>query len=149
MAQIRVSAEREIASAPQDVFRYIADYREHRPHWLPPAFSDLRVDEGVADEGMIVSYRLKAGTRERNYRMRVADATAEGALTESDTNSSLVNSWTVTPAGAGSRVRIETSWQGAGGIGGFFERLFAPRALRSLYDDALSRLDRYAHDHAQ
>ena len=33
---------------------------------------------------------------------------------------------------------------GAGGVGGVFERLFAPRVLRRLYDDELSRLDTYA-----
>jgi hypothetical protein len=31
-----------------------------------------------------------------------------------------------------------------GGVGGVFERLFAPRVLRRLYDDELERLDRYA-----
>ena len=69
-------------------------------------------------------------------------------LTESDLNSSLVTTWTVTPEGAGSRVRIETTWQGASGIGGFFERLFAPRVLRRLYADELARLDAYAREQA-
>jgi hypothetical protein len=35
-------------------------------------------------------------------------------------------------------------WQGAGGAGGFFEGLFAPRVLSRLYADELERLDRYA-----
>ena len=65
-------------------------------------------------------------------------------LTESDTGSSLVTTWTVTPEGRDSRVRIRTRWQGAGGVGGFFERLFAPRVLRGIYADELERLDRYA-----
>jgi Polyketide cyclase / dehydrase and lipid transport len=55
-----------------------------------------------------------------------------------------VTTWVVTPEGAGSRVRVETRWQGAGGVGGFFERLFAPRVLRRLYVDELERLDGYA-----
>jgi hypothetical protein len=37
-----------------------------------------------------------------------------------------------------------TRWQGAGGVGGVFERLFAPRVLRGIYSDELGRLDRYA-----
>jgi hypothetical protein len=53
----------------------------------------------------------------------------------------------VTPEGGACRVRISTTWQGAGGVGGVFERLFAPRALRRLYDDELSRLDMYARGH--
>ena len=46
--------------------------------------------------------------------------------------------------GDGSRVRISTVWDGAGGIGGFFERLFAPRVMRGIYDDELERLDAHA-----
>ncbi len=36
---------------------------------------------------------------------------------------------------------------GAGGVGGVFERLFAPRVLHRIYDDELSRLDAYAREH--
>jgi hypothetical protein len=52
----------------------------------------------------------------------------------------------VAPEGAGSRVRIESRWEGAGGLGGFFERLFAPRLLRRTYADELERLDRYTRE---
>ena len=45
------------------------------------------------------------------------------------------------------QVRISTTWQGAGGVGGFFERLFAPRVLRRIYADELNRLDAYAREH--
>jgi hypothetical protein len=48
---------------------------------------------------------------------------------------------------AGSLVRISTAWDGAGGIGGLFERMFAPRALRAIYTDELKRLDAYAREH--
>ena len=41
-------------------------------------------------------------------------------------------------------VRISTTWEGAGGIGGFFEGLFAPRVMRGIYTDELKRLDAYA-----
>jgi hypothetical protein len=41
-------------------------------------------------------------------------------------------------------VRIESRWQGAAGVGSFFERLFAPRVLRRIYADELERLDCYA-----
>ena len=67
-----------------------------------------------------------------------------GALTESDEHSSTVTTWVVTPDGPGCQVRLETRWRGAGGIGGFFEQLFAPRVLRRLYAEELGRLDRYA-----
>lgn len=60
----------------------------------------------------------------------------------SDTGSSLVTRFIVTSQRAGSHVRIEMTWQGAGGIAGFFE----PRVLRGLYDDDLNRLDAYVQE---
>jgi hypothetical protein len=78
--------------------------------------------------------------------MQVAEPEPGRILTESDTNSSLVTTFTVTPEGERSRVEISTTWEGAGGIGGIFERLFAPRVMRGLYDDELARLDAYARE---
>jgi hypothetical protein len=54
----------------------------------------------------------------------------------------MVTTWTVQPVDAGvSTVRVRTTWNGAGGIGGFFERTFAPKGLRRVYDSVLERLD--------
>jgi hypothetical protein len=61
-------------------------------------------------------------------------------LVESDTKSSLVTTFNVEPQDGKSLVRISTSWDGAAGIGGFFERTFAPRALRRMFLDELDRL---------
>ena len=44
-----------------------------------------------------------------------------------------MSTWNVQPAGAGSSVTIESSWEGAGGIGGFFERTFAPMGFVALH----------------
>lgn len=49
--------------------------------------------------------------------------------------------------GGASLVRISTTWDGAGGIGGLLERMFAPRVLRTIYADELKRLDAYAREH--
>ena len=67
---------------------------------------------------------------------------------EAEQNSSLVTSFTVTPAGDGCRVRIETQWNSRGGVGRSFERTFAPRVMRKMYADELSRLDAYAQTQA-
>ena len=149
MAIIRVMAERLIAAPAEHVYRYIADFRQHHPRFLPPAFSDYHVEQGGVGAGTIVSFRLTAGRRSRTYRSQIAEPEPGRVLTESDTKSSAVTTFTVTPEGDQSRVRIETTWQGAGGIGGFFERLFAPRVLRPLYVDELDRLDRYAREQAE
>ena len=57
-----------------------------------------------------------------------------------------MTTFTVSPRGAGAHVRIATTWEGAGGVGGFFERLFAPRVLRKIYAEELDRLDAYARE---
>ena len=87
------------------------------------------------------------GGRTREYRMKVAEPEPGRVLTESDMDSSAVTTFTVSPRGGASLVRISTAWDGAGGIGGLFERLFAPRVLRAIYADELKRLDAYAREH--
>ena len=144
MATILVSAERTVDAPPDAVYGYIADMREHHPQFLPPAFSDFQVESGGVGDGTITRFTVTAGGRTRQYRMKVAEPEPGRVLTESDTGSSLVTTTTVTPQGGRSLVTISTTWQGAGGIGGFFERLFAPRAMRGIYTDELQRLDTYA-----
>jgi uncharacterized protein YndB with AHSA1/START domain len=146
MAEIRVSSERRIGAPAEDVYRYLADMREHHPNFLPPAFSDFRVESGGVGAGTVTTFQISAGGRSRSYRMEVAEPEPGRVLTESDTASSLVTRFTVTPAGPTSSVRIDTTWQGAGGVGGFFERLFAPRVMQRLYADELERLDAYARE---
>ena len=60
---------------------------------------------------------------------------------EKDRNSSMVTTWMVTPAGEGRpEVVVTTVWNGAGGIGGFFEKTFAPKGLGRIYDAVLAKL---------
>ncbi len=146
MAPISVSAERTVGAPAPEVYGYIADHRDHHPHFLPPAFSDFQVESGGVGAGTIARFKLTAGGRTRQYRMQVAEPEPGRVLTESDTGSTSVTTWTVTPEDGACQVRISTSWQGAGGVGGVFERLFAPRVLRRLYADELSRLDAYARE---
>ena len=148
MGRIDVAAEGTVEASADTVYGYLADMREHHPHFLPPAFSDFQVEEGGVGAGTVTRFTVTAGGRSRQYRMRVSEPEPGRVLTESDQNSSLVTKFTVTPEGDRSRVRIASSWDGAGGIGGIFERLFAPRVLRTLYADELKRLDDYARERA-
>jgi uncharacterized protein YndB with AHSA1/START domain len=146
MGMIQVSEERQIDAPPATVYGYIADHREHHPHFLPPAFSDFEVESGGVGAGTITRFKVTAGGRSRDYRMEVAEPEPGRVMTESDTNSSLITTWTVTPENGVSRVRISTTWDGARGVGGFFERLFAPRVMRGIYTDELERLNNYARE---
>jgi uncharacterized membrane protein len=141
---IHVSAKRTIAAPAQIVYGYLADMREHHPHFLPPAFSDFTVESGGVGAGTITRFKVSAGRRTREYRMEVSEPEPGRVLQESDTGSSLVTRFTVTPQGDSCEVEILTTWEGAGGVGGFFERMFAPRVMQGIYADELARLDAYA-----
>ncbi|MGP4115498.1 SRPBCC family protein, partial [Streptomyces sp. 4N509B] len=135
MAQIEVVAERDVAAEPNDVFDAIADYTEVHPRLLPEQFTDYEVREGGDGEGTVLFFRFHATSR--RVREVLCDITepAENELVETDRNSTLVTRYVVTPApNGGARVTIRTTWEGSGGVGGFFERLFAPRALSGVYE---------------
>ncbi len=148
MAIIIVSAERAIDAPTETVYGYFADMRVHHPRFLPPAFSDFQVESGGVGAGTVTRFKVTAGGRTRDYRMTVAEPEPGRVLTESDTASSLITKTTVTPRGSGCIVEISTTWDGAGGIGGFFERVFAPRVMRGIYEDELRRLEAYARQQA-
>ncbi len=148
MAEIYVSAEQPIGAPADRVYQYIADHREHHPRFLPPNFHDFRVEQGGVGAGTVTTFKSTAAGRTRAFHMDVAEPEPGRVMTETDRNSSIVTTWTVTPDGQRCRVRIETRWRGARGIGGFFERLFAPRVLRKIYADELNRLDAYARAQA-
>ncbi|HYK69853.1 MAG TPA: SRPBCC family protein [Streptosporangiaceae bacterium] len=147
MARNVVSTEATVDAPVDTVYHYLADMREHHPRFLPPAFSDFEVESGGVGAGTVARYKLSAGRRTREYRVTVAEPEPGRVLTESDTNSSAVTTFTVAPRGDASLVRISSAWDGAGGVGGLLERMFAPRVLRAIYADELRRLDAYARDH--
>ncbi|MFC5146993.1 SRPBCC family protein [Streptomyces aureoversilis] len=141
MGQVEATTERIIAADPEEVFDALADYTGTRAKLLPEHFSEYEVREGGDGEGTLVHWKLQATSkRVRDCLLEVAEPTT-GQLVEKDRNSSMVTTWTVTPAGEGkARVVVSTVWNGAGGIGGFFERTFAPKGLGRIYDAVLDKL---------
>ncbi|MCX4766179.1 SRPBCC family protein [Streptomyces sp. NBC_01275] len=141
MAQVEATTERVVAADPEKVFDTLADYSGTRAKLLPEHFSEYEVHEGGDGEGTLVHWKLQATSkRVRDCLLEVAEPT-DGELVEKDRNSSMVTTWRVTPAGEGkSRVVVTTTWTGAGGVGGFFERTFAPKGLGRIYDVILDNL---------
>ncbi|GGT07027.1 SRPBCC family protein [Streptomyces chromofuscus] len=141
MAQVEATTERVVAADAEKVFDTLADYSGTRAKLLPEHFSEYEVREGGDGEGTLVHWKLQATSkRVRDCLLEVSEPT-DGELVEKDRNSSMVTTWRVTPAGEGrSRVVVTTTWSGAGGIGGFFERTFAPKGLGRIYDVVLARL---------
>ncbi|MFC8916116.1 SRPBCC family protein [Streptomyces sp. NPDC047821] len=141
MAQVEATTERVIAADAETVFDALADYKETRGKLLPEHFSEYEVREGGDGEGTLVHWKLQATSKRiRDCLLEVTEP-SDGRLVEKDRNSSMVTTWTVTPAGEGrSKVVVTTVWNGAGGIGGFFERTFAPKGLGRIYDQVLDKL---------
>ncbi|WP_320773392.1 SRPBCC family protein [Streptomyces sp. CRN 30] len=141
MAQVEATTERIVAGDADTVFDTLADYSGTRAKLLPEHFSEYEVREGGDGEGTLVHWKLQATSkRVRDCLLEVSEPT-DGELVEKDRNSSMVTTWRVTPAGEGrSRVTVHTVWNGAGGIGGFFEKTFAPKGLSRIYDTVLANL---------
>jgi hypothetical protein len=140
MTQVTATAERTIDAPVDKVRELVADYAGTRPKILTEQYRDYEVTEGGKGAGTTAKWKLQATSK----RVRDVAATVTepepGKLVETDANSSMVTTWTVREAGGGSVVRIETTWQGAGGIGGFFEKTFAPAGLKRIYDGVLGKL---------
>jgi Polyketide cyclase / dehydrase and lipid transport len=138
MARVVVKETIQLTESPERVLDFLRDYRESRPRILTSNWTAYRVEQGGKGEGTIYAYHFTAGGRERDYRLHVSERA--GRLEEQDQGSTFVSTWSVEPAPGGSLVSIESSWEGATGVGGFFEARFAPRGLRRIYAQVLAAL---------
>ncbi len=141
MAQVTARTERTIDAPAERVRAALADYEKVRPAILTDHYRDYRVEAGGQGEGTRAHWLLQATSK--RVRDQLVEVTTPGdeRIVERDTNSSMVTTWTVTPAGPErSDVVVESSWNGAGGIGGFFERTFAPKGLQRIHDGVLANL---------
>ena len=137
MAKVTARATKRVAAPPDRVLAFLRDYQA-RPQILTGNYTAYRVEEGGEGQGTVIGFHFAAGGRERDYRLRVEESS--GGLVERDELSSFVSKWMLAPAGSGTAVTIESSWDGAGGIPGIFEGLFAPLGLRRIYGEVLSKL---------
>jgi hypothetical protein len=142
MAQVIVTAEREVAGSQPRVRAALADYAQTRPKILTDHFSEYQVREGGVGAGTKAHWKFAATSKRVRDQIVEVSEPGDGSIVESDTKSSMVTTWQVAPAGEGrSLVSVRTTWDGAGGIGGFFERTFAPKGLRRVYDEMIGKLD--------
>ena len=143
MGQVVATAEHVVRAPAEQVRAGLADYAGVRSRVLPEQFSDYRVESGGQGAGTRVAWRFAATSKRVRDQLVEVSQPDPDTLVETDTRSSMVTTWTLHPADAGlTTVRVRTTWNGAGGVGGFFERTFAPRGLRRVYEDLLGRLDR-------
>jgi Polyketide cyclase / dehydrase and lipid transport len=144
MSHIHVKSEQVVDAPPEEVYAALKDYKHKRPKILTPNFLGYQVKRGGVGSGTEVDYRLKAAGRERPYHMQVNETIKGKVLTERDSNSSLITRWTLLPVKGGKKTQVSLSseWEGGRGVGGFFERAFAPMGLRRIYGSMLDTLAR-------
>ena len=128
-----------INADPTTVLSAVGDYTEVRPKILSSHYRDYQVLEGGQGQGTVASWKLQA-TKSRVRDVRANVDVAGHAVIEKDANSTMITNWTVAPAGPGSSVTVTTTWAGASGVKGFFEKTFAPLGLRRIQAEVLANL---------
>ena len=140
MGQVSAASTILIDADPATVLDAIADYQTVRPKILSPQYSEYQVLQGGHGQGTVAKWKLQA-TESRVREVQANVDVAGHTVIEKDVNSSMMINWTVAPAGpAGSSVTVKTTWNGAGGVKGFFEKTFAPLGLRRIQDEVLANL---------
>ena len=147
MSRMHAEATALIDADASEIYATLADYRNGHPHILPRKhFSDLQIEKGGIGEGTVFRIRVRALGVEQGYRMVVKEAEPGRVLTETDLDTGLVTSFTVTPVqGEDKRaqVRIATDWDAAPGLRGMMERLVTPSMMRRIYSRELAQLASY------
>lgn len=141
MGQVTATTTINIAAEPAVVLAALADYADVRPAILTPNYRDYTVISGGTGNGTVASWTLKA-TEKRSRNVVATISATENTVTEKDANSTLVTTFTTAAAASGTSVTVNSSWTGATGIGGFFERTFAPKGLNRIHDELLANLKR-------
>ncbi|MDQ2808666.1 MAG: SRPBCC family protein [Chloroflexota bacterium] len=143
MSRVHAEAAAVIPAPPDMIYALLVDYVAGHPQILPPQyFRDLQVESGGRGAGTVIRLQAGAMGRMRPMRMLVAEPEPGRVLSESDTASSLVTTFTVTPVAGGTQaqVRIATHWDAAAGLAGMLERLLIPSIYRRIYRAELAQL---------
>ena len=139
MGQVSAASTILLNVEPAVALAAVADYQKVRPKILPPQYSEYQVLQGGQGQGTVAKWKLQA-TKSRVRDVQVTVDVAGHTVIEKDANSSMVSNWTVAPAGPGSSVTVKTTWNGAGGVKGFFEKTFAPLGLKRIQAEVLANL---------
>jgi hypothetical protein len=139
MGQVSASSTTLINADPADTLAAVADYQKIRPKILSSQYSEYQVVQGGQGQGTVAKWKLQA-TKSRIRDVQVGVDVAGHTVIEKDANSSMITNWTVAPAGPGSSVTVKTTWTGAGGVKGFFEKTFAPMGLKRIQSEVLANL---------
>ncbi|NUS44169.1 MAG: SRPBCC family protein [Mycobacteriaceae bacterium] len=140
MGKVSASSSIVVAATPERTLEAVTDYVTVRPRILTDRYSEYRVAEGGTGAGTVAEWAFAARSGKPPRQVRAQVAVSGNTVTETDANSSMVTTWTLAPSGSGTSVTTTTEWNGAGGIGGFFEKTFAPKGLARVQQEVLANL---------
>ena len=145
MSVLKIAVSATVNGSAEKVYTVLADYVNHHPHILPPAyFTELEVEEGGTGAGTVFRAGFKMLGQEQSMRMRVTEPEPGRVLVETDLDSGLVTKFIVEPRGENqSEVTFDTTMKRSPGIQGWIERLIVPGYLRRVYRVELQQLDEY------
>ncbi len=140
MAELNVSATADIAAPAEAVYGLLADYRTGHPAILPPEhFPALEIEAGAVGAGTIIRVTTRTFGLDRHFRMTVAEPEPGRVLTETDTETGMVTSFTVVPIGPDrSRLTIATRGPLGPGPAGWLNARLAPIVLRRIFRKQLA-----------
>jgi len=145
MTTLTASAMAMVNGSAEQVREALGDYQTVRPKLLTENFDDYQVLVGGRGAGTEVRWTVLVGEARSWYGRRVRRGKRGTVqLVERDTRSALVTTWTVRAAGDGrTAVRVLVSWEGPDGPRGLLRRPGQRLAVRTIYEDVLTRLHEY------
>jgi hypothetical protein len=143
MTTAHAEASADIDAPAEAIYALLIDYRDGHPSILPKQyFSDLVIESGGHGAGTVFRVRVNVfGTTASNH-MLVSEPEPGRVLAETDTETGLVTTFTLTPIDDGrqTEVRIATDWTVGPGLRGKLESLTTPPVMRHIYDAELRLL---------
>ncbi|MGZ6253869.1 MAG: SRPBCC family protein [Candidatus Binataceae bacterium] len=139
---IHVELTSVIKAPPARVYAILVDYHVDHPRILPRwFFKSVQVLKGGTGAGTEILVHTGIAGGYRKLRMTVAEPEPGRVLTETDIDTGVKTSFTVTPsAAAASAVTIATDWPQQRGLAGKYEAWMVPKLLRAVYRAELSQL---------
>ncbi len=135
-----------IAAPPPAVYAVLADYHNHHPHILPQQyFRNLVIEDGGHGAGTVFRTDVYVFGNKSSNHMRVSEPEPGRRLVETDLDTGLETSFTVTPVAEGqqSKVEIKTVWQRKAGVAGRIEAWITGQIMRMIYRKELAQLMKY------
>jgi hypothetical protein len=143
MSRVVAEETRTIGVPAQVVYRLLADYRVGHPSILPPAFTNLVVDEGGYGAGTRIRFNATLLGRRDQLSAVIEEPERGRVLVERYPERGMATTFVVDPETDGCRVTIRTEIE-ASAVSAFFQRLFIPALLRRIFREELVNLEREA-----